>query len=313
MDTKHLYYAVQVAEYRSISKAADALYLSQPTLSGHINKLESQLGCKLFDRNTIPLKLTYEGECFMEYALQMLELEKNLIHKMQSSKNAASGRITIGIPPCYSATLLPQVLPAFKAQYPQIELQLVEESSTTIETLLEKEIIDLGILNLPVHNHQLLYETLLIDHVILAIPNAFLSPKLITSYPLTSSHLLESVDLKDFKDFPFLLLKPGHRVEFISRKILETENITPNIYIQSSSIDTLCEFCLLGHGITFVPRHIAYKKFNVPNIPVSLFDLQGHHTDYSMVALYNKKFPLTLAMKSFIHTIRTCQQYAYST
>ena len=305
MDTKQLYYAVQVAEYRSISKAADALYLSQPTLSQHISKLESQLGCKIFDRNALPLRLTYEGELFMEYALKILHLEKELTHKMQSSTKAKAGRITIGIPSCYGAYILPQVLPIFKSQFPHIDLQIVEESSDSLETLLEKGLLDLGILNLPIHSKHLLYETLLIDHVVLAVPNTLLQAKSPTSYPLTSQSLLESINLQDYKNSPFLLLKPGHRIAFISRKILEEENISPQVYIQSSSIDTLCEFCLLGHGIAFVPQNIAYKKFNVPDSPVSIFDLSGHHTDYSMVALYNKKFPLTPSMKYFIQTIRS--------
>ena len=146
MDTKHLYYAVQVANLRSISKAADILYLSQPTLSGHISKLENQLG------NTIPLKLTYEGELFIDYAIQILELEKNLIHRMQSSKNVAIGRITIGIPTCYGATILPQVLPLFKKQFPHVEVQLIEDSSSTLENLLEKNLIDFAIMNLPIEN-----------------------------------------------------------------------------------------------------------------------------------------------------------------
>ena len=307
MDTKQLYYAVQVAEYHSISKAADALYLSQPTLSQHISRLETQLGCKIFDRNAIPLRLTYEGELFMDYALKILELEKELTHHMQSSKKAETGRITIGIPSCYGSYILPQVLPHFKIQFPHIDVQIIEESSDTLETLLEKGLIDLAIVNLPIQNKHLIYETLLIDHVVLAIPNALLKNQSPTFYPLTPQSLLESISLQDYKDTPFLLLKPGHRIAFISRKILEEETITPNIYIQSSSIDTLCEFCLLGHGIAFVPRNIAYKKFNFPSSTVSLFDLSGHHTDYSMVALYNKKFPLTPSTKYFIQMVRSLQ------
>lgn len=305
MDTKQLYYAVQVAEYHSISKAADALYLSQPTLSQHISRLETQLGCKIFDRNAIPLRLTYEGELFMDYALQILQLEKELLHKMQCSKKLEAGRITIGIPSCYGAYILPQVLPAFKRQFPQIDLQIIEESSDDLETRLEKGFIDFAIVNLPIHNKQLLYETLLMDHVVLAVPNTLLQNELPTTYPLKASSLLDTVCLQDYRHTPFLLLKPGHRVSYISKKILEEENITPNIYLQSSSIDTLCEFCLLGQGIAFVPQTIAYKKFNYPNSPVSLFDLSGHPTDYSMVALYHKKFPLTPSMKHFIHMVRT--------
>lgn len=305
METKQLYYAVQVAQYRSISKAADALYLSQPTLSGHISKLENQLGCKLFDRSTLPLKLTYEGELFMDYALKILDLEKALTYKMQSSKKAESGRITLGIPPCYGANILPQVLPVFKSRFPHIEIQLVEESSAALEDLLEKRLIDFAIVNLPISSKNLLYETLLIDHVLLAIPNEFLQDMPSTCYPLSKHTLLDSIDLKTYRNAPFLLLKPGHRVEYISRKILEEEHISPNVYIKSSSIDTLCEFCQLGHGIAFVPQNIALKKFNTtPPSQVSLFDIAGHNTDYSMVALYHKNFPLTPSMKYFIQTVR---------
>ena len=228
MDTKHLYYAAQVAEYRSISKAADVLYLSQPTLSQHISKLETQLGCKLFDRNTIPLKLTYEGEVFIDYALKILELEKSLIHRMQSSKNVINGRITIGIPTCYGATILPKVLPVFKQQFPHVEIQLIEESSTTLETLLEKNLIDLAIMNLPIDNKSLLYETLLIDHVVLAVPNVFLSQENRTQYPLTPESLLESTSLHPYITTPkhntYIDRRTNHRTHDTLRKVEEKKH-----------------------------------------------------------------------------------------
>jgi len=81
METRHLYYAICVVEHKSISKAAEALFISQQTLSQHINKLEQLLGCKIFDRNNIPLKLTYEGEVFIDMANKMLALEKELVYK----------------------------------------------------------------------------------------------------------------------------------------------------------------------------------------------------------------------------------------
>lgn len=305
MDTKHLYYALEIAELKSISKAAEKLYLAQPTLSGHINKLESHIGCKLFDRTTIPLRLTYEGEIFMDYASKIVETEKKLLHHLQSSSSLDTGRLILGIPPCYSTSLLPKIIPLFKIQFPNIELQLVEESSATLEGLLDKGAIHLAILNLPIDHRHLLYETLLIDHIILAIPNSFLSSEPTTCYPLSSQSLLHSIVLKHYKDSPFLLLKPGHHMAAISQKILEAEHISPNIYIESNHIDTLCELCLLGHGITFVPQTIAFQKFNVPNTPVSLFDLPCHPTDYSLVALYNKNFPPTPSMKYLIQLIRS--------
>ena len=104
-------YFVAIVDEGSLTKAAEHLYVSQPSLSQYLKRLEANLGVELFDRSASPLRLTYTGERYYQYVLQMMKLDENIRREFQDIKNQTSGRLRLGVALWRGACLLPDVFP----------------------------------------------------------------------------------------------------------------------------------------------------------------------------------------------------------
>ena len=132
MDFRELTYITAVAEERSVTEAAKRLYISQPSLSYIISKVEQDLGVRLFDRKTNPLSLTYAGEIYVEHAREILRIRDNMRRELTDIGHGKKGRINIGIPNERAGYMLSRVMPLFRQQYPNMEIRLQESRSSEI-------------------------------------------------------------------------------------------------------------------------------------------------------------------------------------
>ena len=126
MFVKNPEYFLAIVKERSISKAADRLYLSQPYLSQYLAKLESNLGVTLLDRSHTPLRLTPAGELFYAYLERQSYLDRQLVSDLRDLQDKKRPMLHIGVSPWRGSTLLPDVLPAFTRQYPDVQVVLHE-------------------------------------------------------------------------------------------------------------------------------------------------------------------------------------------
>ena len=170
MDFRKLQYMLKVAEEKSFSKAAQKLYIAQPSLSQYIQKLEQQLGVQLFDRSTNPLRLTYAGELYAETAKNILNLKDQLTNQMEDISNFKKGRLTIGLSAFRSTYVIPKILPLFHERFPGIDIVLMEGNSVKLEDLAIKGITDISIMTLPIKENFFSYEPIFIEKILLAIP-----------------------------------------------------------------------------------------------------------------------------------------------
>ena len=176
MDLKEFEYVLAINEDKSFSKAAKRLFISQPSLSQYINRLENQLGVTLFDRNTIPLTLTYEGELYIEAMQNIVEIFNGMQKSFDDISELKKGRINIGLTPSKANNPLPAILPVFKEHYPDIELILTEATSLELENLLVKGAVDVCMMNLPIKSKGIEYEPIMTENIFLAAPPNF-TPK----------------------------------------------------------------------------------------------------------------------------------------
>lgn len=126
MPSPNYEYFVAIVEAGSLTKAAEKLYVSQPSLSQYLKRLENSLGVELFDHSTSPLRLTFTGERYYQYVLQMMKLEENMRKEFQDIKNSASGVLRLGVALWRGACLLPDTFPYFHEHYPGIRIELTE-------------------------------------------------------------------------------------------------------------------------------------------------------------------------------------------
>lgn len=320
MNTKYLEYFLCINEHKSISKAAKKLFISQPTLSQHIQKLEKDMGVEIFDRTSTPISLTYAGEKLIKYAEEILDLESQLIKEMNDINGLFKGRITIGISQMHSNTLLPQILPKYKERYPNIDITLIEENAHKLEALADKGAIDIMISNLPIQSPDIDYEILCLDQVLLAIPENLLPEHIkIIESDSKMVFLNDRIDLNLIKNYEFLLLREGHRIRQISDNLFEGTRIKPKIFLQSRSVETLHKLASLGMGITFMPKKYvrgmealikdgALKLPNTDNgikmYTIYFSPLNNAISNYSLVVAYNSHRSLSISSKKFIELLK---------
>jgi DNA-binding transcriptional LysR family regulator len=207
MDYRTLHYIITVAEEGNISKAAQKLHLSQPSLSHCILKQERELGVVFFDRTRQPLQLTYAGERYIAAAQNILNVKERLEKEMEDIANAAKGRLAVGLTKAHSAYLLPRVIPRFRTFYPGFEIVLTEGAVSSLEADLVADRAEIALLVMPVQSEYLRYECLYDEKSLLCLPEG---------HPLVDRYEKSSADIALLKDEPLILYKKGMKIRKMS-------------------------------------------------------------------------------------------------
>ena len=147
MTQRELIYVKTFADEGSISKAAQKLYVTQPSLSHCVQRIEESLGTKLFVRNPTGLTLTYVGERYYSVATEILQIYNDFELEVGEISSLRTGRLTIGMTTYLATWLLPQILPEFRRQYPNVNIVLVEKSSTQLEAELTARHLDFAVMH----------------------------------------------------------------------------------------------------------------------------------------------------------------------
>jgi DNA-binding transcriptional LysR family regulator len=243
MDFHQFEYVMAIAEEKSFSKAANKLYISQPSLSQYIMRLENKLGIKLFDRTTNPFTLTYAGEKYIETAKSILNLNNHLDEQLGDIAGLKKGRIKIGIPISTERYILPLVLPEFNKRFPEIEILIKEHSAIELEELLAAGEVDIAIMHLPIQNKEIVYEPLSVENVFLIAP---------PGYNIRS----ENFDFRWLRNEKFILSKPGQRMRLVADEIFKRAEFKPDIIFEIRNLDAAYRFAAAGMGFAFVSEDV---------------------------------------------------------
>ena len=146
MEMKELAYFIAIAEERSISKAAERLFMAQSSLSQFLSILENNVGSKLFVRTSRGVRLTQEGELMLRYAYKTLSEYRSVQNEIKDMKQLKSGRVIMGISSFRGSYLLPPVLNAFRLEHPDVKVEIVEQNSMALEQMILAGEIDIALL-----------------------------------------------------------------------------------------------------------------------------------------------------------------------
>lgn len=251
MTLAQLYYIVSLDKFRHFGTAANHCFVTQPTLSMQIQKLEEELGILIFDRTKQPVVPTDIGAKVIRQAKVILQESERLQNTVDSETGTFTGSLKIGIIPTIAPYLIPLFLRAFVEKYPGIEIIIDEITTKEILRALHKDLIDVGILALPVNipdfvEHSLYYEPFV----------AYISKK----HKLFAK---DKIDIDDLTRDDLLLLKEGHCLRGHALKLCKTserewrEN-ERKILFESGTIDTLKKLVEQNFGITLLP-YMAVK------------------------------------------------------
>ena len=294
MNTKELQYVIKIAEEQSISNAAKALFVSQSTLSHALTKMEETLGTPLFDRSTIPLRLTYAGELFVNTAHKMLTLDKELHQQIQDVANFKRGLFTIGVTHLAERYYLPLVLPRFRKKYPGINFIIKAASLVQLEDMLLKSIVDFAII-LPFDNPEIEYKPIFTMDIFLALP---IDHPLSQEHPYTG-HEYPELDLKELKNDEFIILQQGRKLRDTALSACKDAGFTPNIALEVSNLDTAHALVAEGYGVTFLLDVITY---NAPKKQkVAYFRIKDSVLQQTFCLAHLKKNYLPKAIDEFLN------------
>src|SRR5690606_37386559 len=172
MNLRDLYYLVALADHRHFGRAAAACFVSQPTLSTQIRKLEEELGVALVERNPRQVMLTPAGRAATERARRIVSEVEQLKETARRDQDQESGTVRLGLFPTLAPYLLPHAVPAIRDRFPELELLLVEEKSDVLMARLREGRLDAAILALPVEEEQLHSEVLFEEEFVMAVPHS---------------------------------------------------------------------------------------------------------------------------------------------
>lgn len=251
MELRQLQYALQIAEERNFSRAADKLHIAQPSLSQQLSKLEKELGVLLFQRNTSSVELTHAGESFVLHAQRILDAAQELRQEMDDISQLRSGRVVVGSMPITGSHLLPYVLPEFKHSYPGISITLREDTSLNLEKLTAGGGTDLSLLSLPLQEPSLDYEEIGEERILLAVP---------PGHPFAARSEADGVRIEELRNEPFIVLKKGQGFRNLTLGLCREAGFEPNVVFESNNIETVQSLVAAGMGVTLVPRFIARAK-----------------------------------------------------
>lgn len=261
MDFREMLYITTVADCRSITAAARKLYISQPSLSHIVSKVEQDVGVKLFDRGTSPLTITYAGEKYVETARKILLMSDNLRKELIDAGLGEKGRIVFGMPTERAGYMLPAVIPEFKKKYPGIELQVREANADELlQAILRDDIsfyvvprgqgeLSAGLKTEPIYRERLLLvaeKNMIREEMFLETDCSF-EP---TGRPGENPCL----NLSAMKDLPFIMLKKGHAIRKKTDQVLRQYGIDPKIMIELSSCISAVQLAATGLGVAIVPQ-----------------------------------------------------------
>lgn len=296
MDFKQFEYVLTVFEEKNFSRAAKKLYISQPSLSQYIGRIENRLGITIFDRTANPIKLTNEGEVYIETAKNILNLVEQMKRKFHDISKLNIGKLNIGLTPSKANYILPKILPCFKEKYPYIDLSITEASSSTLEELLAKDMVDICLMNLPLKNSNLEYVPILTERILLCAPHDYKFKKNSQNkdYP--------EIDISDLKDEWFILLKPDQRIRQINNILFYKAGFKPKILLETMNIETAQRLTSEGMGFCFVPESaIMYGLACQPNY----FSLGNPALTWTIAIVFNKNAYKTKAAEAFAEITKT--------
>jgi len=251
MTLAQLYYIVALDKFRHFGTAAEHCFVTQPTLSMQIQKLEEELGVLIFDRSKQPVVPTDIGAKVIRQAKVILQESERLQNTIDTETGAFNGTLKIGVIPTIAPYLIPLFLRAFVEKYPGIEIIIDEITTKEVLRALHKDLIDVGIIALPANIPDFIEQPLYFEPFV-----AYISRK----HKLYSK---DKIDVDDLSRDDLLLLKEGHCLRGHALKLCrssekEWRTNERKILFESGSIDTLKKLVEQNFGITLLP-YMAVK------------------------------------------------------
>ena len=285
MEFKDVKAFIEVANHLSFTKAAEHSYLSQPSLSKAVIKLEKELNVLLFNRSTRHLHLTDAGEIVYKQGKQALSSLNEIPSLLDGLIEAASGDIKIGMPPLIGTLFFPEIARKFHEQYPNVKIKLFELGAKVIEELVEEGQIDAGIIVLPTDDTLFNIQPFIEDNFVLFVHRDH----------WLANH--KEVALAELKNEKFILFDKSFALHNYIISACKEAGFNPVISYESSQWDLIVELVASRLGITLLPKSIFEKQSNAN---IKMIPLQTPPLLWELGMITKKNTYHSFALKKFM-------------
>ncbi|WP_285399754.1 LysR family transcriptional regulator [Lysinibacillus sp. fls2-241-R2A-57] len=290
MELRDLKAFMTVVEHGSFTKAASESFVSQPSLSKSIKKLEDTLHVELLNRSTRNVELTDAGSIVYKQGQKIMRSVHDLHNLLDDLMNIKTGSIKLGIPPLIGTLFFPEIARKFHQQYPEVHLELVERGAKMIGTLVENGDVDMGIVVIPTDERKFSVQSFVEDQFFVFI---------------NESHLLaqqEHILLQDLQNETFIIFTEEFTLHDYVIKSCKSVGFTPIIGYKSSQWDLIVELVSSNLGVTLLPYSVAAKltNKNVKIIPLFNFDMP-----WRLGVITKKNTYQSFALRQLLTTIRS--------
>lgn len=293
MNLRDLRYFVAIAETLHFGKAAERCFVSQPTLSGQIRKLEESLGVTLFERTSKSVTITPIGTSLLAHARRTLEEADALTEAARTHRDPLADPLRLGALPTISPYLMPLILRPLREHHPQLRLVLSEELTQQLLERLDKHEIDAALIATPVDDPDLVARPLFDEPFWLAHPS---------NHPLYTK---ESITRADLESLDVLMLAGGHCLADQVREVcrlVEGRSEGAMADLRAASLETLLQLVGAGFGCTLVPALAMRGTWMTDaGVVVRKLDLPDAYRRVSLV--WRRTFPRTAALEVVMEAI----------
>ena len=300
-------YVYEVYKERSFTKAAQNLYISQPSLSARIKKIEEIIGEPLFDRSITPLQLTEVGKVYIEAAEEITQIEQRVENYINDLAGLKTGNLAVGASTLFAAYVVPSLITQFNQKFPDVHIQLIEGNTAELEEMLGSNALDFVIDNY--HYDSILYNKELYceENILLAVPKHFAINEELGMYQLSYKNIKNknylnqkypAVPLGRFADIPFIMLTQGNDTRTRGDRLCRNVGFKPNIVLEFNQQSTAYMASSTQLGATFISDILVSQLPAFENLVY--YKLDGEEAKRKVFFYYKTHKYKTRVMEEFI-------------
>jgi LysR family transcriptional regulator, hydrogen peroxide-inducible genes activator len=292
MEMHQLRYFVAVARTGTFSRAAGECHVAQPSLSQQIQKLESEVGERLFERTRRRAILTPAGALFLPHALSILETAEQGRQEIREMSGEIRGKILLGSLPTIAPYFLPEIIRLFREKYRGVELIFHEETTLQLLRGLEENELDLALISDSAPNPRIRIENLFSEELLLCLP---------AGHVLVDQRVVVAADLQQEK---FILMQEGHCLGAQAQRFCQSKGLRPQISCRSAQIATVLAMVQAGLGISLIPEMAREQGLDAGVIYRSLDGTRPRRTLALAMSRQRKSSRCVLEFSKFIRDHR---------
>lgn len=294
---REMEYLLRIRREKGIARAAQSLYIAQPSLSQILMKLEEECGFALFTREKDGVRETNEGSRFLDQVEELAGIYRKMRRQLEEFQQLKRGLVSFGIPINLGTSLLPDILPRFSALYPGVEVRFFENNSVELDRMVLEGRTDFNIMHFQSPKETLEYEILGVDPFCLAAPSSWgerLGLK---------EGAIGKRELKELEPEPFIMVARGQKLRQTADEILSQAQVKPKVLCSTKSMETAKRLVAAGMGLALLPMSyttLLSDRKGILCVPIS----EELEASWKIVIAYPKGEELPCCCREFLRLLR---------